>query len=128
MNPGELTAYLGLAAMILMGVATASTITLIAAFSGPRNPNARKVAPYECGIEEVVPMPGRFPVKFLQVAMLFLIFDVEAIAFYPAAAILKDASLAGHGLYLLGVLGIFLALIVLGFCYEWKKGAFDWIS
>lgn len=128
MNPGELQAYLSIGAMILMGVTVASVISLIAAFSGPRNPNPRKVAPYECGIEEVVPLPKRFPVKFLQIAMLFLIFDVEAIALYPAASILKGASAAGYGLYLLMVLGIFMALIVLGFFYEWKKGAFDWIS
>lgn len=128
MNPGELQAYLSIGAMILMAVVVATVISLIAFVSGPRNPNARKVAPYECGIEEVVPMPRRFPVKFLQVAMLFLIFDVEAIALYPAAAILKREAVNGHGLYLLLVLGIFLALIVLGFFYEWKKGAFDWIS
>jgi len=128
MNPGELQAYLSIGAMILMAVTTASVISLIAAFSGPRNPNPRKVAPYECGIEEVVPLPKRFSVKFLQIAMLFLIFDVEAIALYPAASILKGEAVNGNGLYLLVVLGIFLALIVLGFFYEWKKGAFDWIS
>jgi NADH-quinone oxidoreductase subunit A len=60
--------------------------------------------------------------------MLFLIFDVEAIALYPAVSILKTSAAHGQGLYVLGTLGVFLGLIVIGFLYEWKIGAFEWIS
>lgn len=125
---GELLQYTHLFAMLLMAATTAGVITLVSYFFGPRSPNARKLAPYECGIEELIPLPRRFPVKFLQVAMLFLIFDVEAIALYPAVTVLKSSAAVGDGLYVLGTVGGFLALILLGFIYEWKKGAFEWIS
>lgn len=120
--------YISLFAMLLMAGTVAAVITVVSYLFGPRAPNARKLAPYECGIEDIIPLPKRFPVKFLQVAMLFLIFDVEAIALYPAVAVLKPAALAGDGFYVLATVGSFLALILLGFAYEWKKGAFEWIS
>ena len=128
MSAPDLTNYLSILAMILMAVVVASVITILSFFFGPRNPSPQKLAPYECGIEELVPLPKRFPVKFLQIAMLFLIFDVEAIALYPAAAILKTAALQGQGLYVLATVGSFLALILIGYAYQWKKGAFEWIS
>lgn len=116
--------------MFLVAIILASAFTAIGFLFGPRNPNPRKLAPYECGIEEIVPIPKRFPVKFLQIAMLFLIFDVEAIALYPAITVLKGAGQAGlsQGLYVLGVVFSFLALMVVGFAYQWKRGAFEWIS
>jgi NADH-quinone oxidoreductase subunit A len=114
--------------MLLAAGTVACVITGISYFFGPRSPNVRKLSPYECGIEDIIPQPKRFPVKFLQVAMLFLIFDVEAIALYPAVSVLKAASAVGDGFYVLATVGSFLALSVLGFAYEWKKGAFEWIS
>lgn len=128
MQASELLQYSHLLAMLVAAGTIACVITGISYFFGPRSPNARKLAPYECGIEDIIPMPRRFPVKFLQVAMLFLIFDVEAIALYPAVAVLKSAAAVGDGFYVLGTVGSFLALILLGFIYEWKKGAFEWIS
>ena len=128
MNSVEFLQYSHLLAMLLAAATTASVITIISYFFGPRSPNERKLSPYECGIEDIVPMPKRFPVKFLQVAMLFLIFDVEAIALYPAVSVLKSSAAVGDGFYVLATVGSFLALIVLGFAYEWKKGAFEWIS
>lgn len=124
----ELGQYLNLLAAILMAATIAGVITGISYFFGPRSPNKRKLSTYECGIEDVIPLPKRFSIKFLHVAMLFLLFDVETIALYPAVTILKDASAVGEGWYVLGVVGFFWALIVLGFAYEWKKGAFEWIS
>lgn len=124
----EFHQYLNLLAMLLMAATIASVITGISYFFGPRAPNARKLSTYECGIEDVIPLPKRFPVKFLQVAMLFLIFDVETVALYPAVTVLKEASKVGDGIYVLATVGSFLALMILGFAYEWKKGAFEWIS
>lgn len=128
MNGSELLQYSHLLAMLVAAGTIAVTITIISYFFGPRAPNERKLSPYECGIEDLIPLPKRFPVKFLQVAMLFLIFDVEAIALYPAVSVLKSAAAVGDGLYVLATVGSFLALILLGFIYEWKKGAFEWIS
>lgn len=79
-------------------------------------------------------MPSRVSIRFLQVAMLFLIFDVEAVAFYPLATILKetadlDAQLGtSNALFLLAEFGTFFALLVVGYLYVWKKGAFRWNS
>lgn len=128
--------YVPLLAMLFAAATVAGVITAISFLAGPRAPNSRKLAPYECGIEEIIPLPKRFPVKFLQVAMLFLIFDVEAIALYPAVTVLRAAAagptLGGgpnpEALYVLATVGSFLALVLLGFVYEWKKGAFEWIS
>jgi len=120
--------YINIFAMILMACTMAGVITLLSFIVGPRNPNARKSEPYECGIEDIAPMPKRFPVKFLQVAMLFLIFDVEAIALYPAVAVLKEQAALGNGLYILGAVGSFMGVVVIGYAYQWKKGAFEWIS
>ncbi len=120
--------YTHLLAMLAAAATVAGVITGISYFFGPRSPSVRKLAPYECGVEDIIPLPKRFSIKFLQVAMLFLIFDVEAIALYPAVSVLKAASLQGDGFYILATVGSFLALIILGFAYEWKKGAFEWIS
>lgn len=128
MSGNEILQYSHLLAMIVAAVTIAGTITVISYFFGPRSPNERKLSPYECGIEDLIPLPKRFPVKFLQVAMLFLIFDVEAIALYPAVCVLKSAAAVGDGMYVLATVGSFLGLILLGFVYEWKKGAFEWIS
>lgn len=127
-DAAETLQYSHLLAMLTAAGTIAGAITVISYFFGPRAPNPRKLSPYECGIEDPVPLPKRFPVKFLQVAMLFLIFDVEAIALYPAVSVLKSAAAVGDGFYVLGTVGSFLALILLGFVYEWKKGAFEWIS
>ena len=128
MTGQEIINYQSIGAMVLMASIVALVLTILSFICGPRNPNPHKQQPYECGIEEIVPMPKRFPVKFLQIAMLFLIFDVEAIALYPACTILKTAAAQGNGLYVLGTVASFLVLIVIGFLYEWKKGAFEWIS
>lgn len=108
----------------------AGSILGISFLVGPRNPNPKKGQPYECGIEDIAPMPSRVSIRFLQVAMLFLIFDVEAVAFYPLATILQPVSMASRtdGLFLLAEFGTFFGLIVIGYLYVWKKGAFRWNS
>ena len=112
---------------IMIGVAAfvAAVILGLSFVVGPRNPNSHKLQPYECGIEDLQPLPRRFPVKFLQVAMLFLIFDVEAVAFYPLATILGKSA---QFVFLLGELLVFVALLLVGYFYVWKKGAFHWTS
>lgn len=116
--------------MLLVAATIAGTILGISFVVGPRNPNPRKSQPYECGIEEIVPMPKRVSVKFLQVAMLFLIFDVEAVAFYPLATILKTQAQNDQiaAAFLLAEMLVFVVLLVVGYLYVWKKGAFKWTS
>lgn len=120
--------YAHIGIMLAIAAAIAFGILGISFLVGPRNPNPHKAQPYECGIEDLAPMPSRVPVRFLQVAMLFLVFDVEALAFYPLATILKPVSQAsmGDGLFLLAEVGTFFTLLVVGYLYVWKKGAFRW--
>ena len=116
--------------MLAVATAIAGGILGISFFVGPRNPNKQKGRPYECGIEDVTPMPSRVSIRFLQVAMLFLVFDVEAVAFYPLATILKSVSEQSlqNGLFLLAEFGTFFGLIVIGYLYVWKRCAFRWNS
>lgn len=122
--------YANIGIMMAVAAFIAGAILACSFLFGPRNPNPQKGKPYECGIEEINPMPSRVSIRFLQVAMLFLIFDVEAVAFYPLVTILKDVSKASfsNGLFLLAEFGTFFALIVVGYLYVWKKGAFRWNS
>jgi NADH-quinone oxidoreductase subunit A len=91
---------------------------------GPSNPNPAKVAPYESGI---IPDPEtnvagqRFPVKFYLVAMLFIIFDVEAVFLYPWATVLVDLSWYG-----LAIMGVFLLLLLESYFYVVRKGGLEW--
>lgn len=126
--------YANIGIMLAVASLIAGSVLGISFLVGPRNPNPKKGQPYECGIEEIAPMPTRVSIRFLQVAMIFLIFDVEAVAFYPLATILKEtatldaANGTSNALFLLAEFGTFFALLVVGYLYIWKKGAFRWNS
>src|SRR5687767_5362395 len=86
---GMLALYLGIAAAIVGVLAT------IAGQFGPKNPTAAKIRPYECGVSEPQPTQARWPVRFALVAMLFLIFDVEGLFFYPWAVLIRELQVQG---------------------------------
>ena len=88
---------------------------------GDRRPSTEKSRPYECGNLETVPFRGRFSVKFYLVAMLFLLFDVEVVFFYPWAVVFRDLGWSG-----LAAMGVFLFILLYGYFYAWKRGAFEW--
>jgi len=90
-------------------------------FLGPKKPTPEKLAPYECGIQEIEAPKRRFPVKYLLTGMLFIVFDIEIVSFYPLAVLM-------HNLGVLGLieLVIFLAILMVGYVYVWRKGAFTW--
>ena len=90
----------------------------------PKRPTLAKLAPYECGIEtERMPKTERFPIKFYLVAMLFIIFDIETIFLFPWAVSFRQLGLFG-----LGEMAVFIALVFVAYVYVWKKGGFDWES
>ncbi|MBX0327878.1 NADH-quinone oxidoreductase subunit A [Oscillochloris sp. ZM17-4] len=91
------------------------------ALLGPRHDTRRKLEPYESGMEPIGPAIRRIPVKFYIVAMLFIIFDIEVIFFYPFALVFR--ALGGPGLL---AMGVFFLVLLVGFAYEWKKGALRW--
>ncbi|HET6385828.1 MAG TPA: NADH-quinone oxidoreductase subunit A [Armatimonadota bacterium] len=105
----------GLAAAVAVGLSTASQ------WLGLKRPNADKLRPYECGVPPVGDANERHSVRFYLIGMLFILFDVEIIFLYPWAAVYRSLKLFG----LIEML-IFIAILVLGYIYAWKKGALDW--
>ena len=88
---------------------------------GPRRPDAEKLSPYECGFEAFEDTRGKFDVRYYLVAILFIIFDLEIAFLFPWAVALDSIGLVG-----LIAMGVFLLVLVVGFIYEWKKGALEW--
>jgi NADH-quinone oxidoreductase subunit A len=88
---------------------------------GPKHPTPAKLAPYECGIQEIEAPKQRFPVKYLVTGMLFIVFDVEAASIIPLAVLMRQLKVLGFV-----ELVIFAAVLLLPFLYVWRKGAFTW--
>jgi NADH-quinone oxidoreductase subunit A len=119
-----LVEYLPLLVLFVLAAAFVGLSMLVSNFLGPNRPNPTKVAAYESGI---IPEPetdvriSRFPVKFYLVAMLFIIFDVEAVFFYPWATVLRDL-----GWYGLGVMAVFVLLLFESYYYVLRRGGLEW--
>ncbi|MBA2286987.1 MAG: NADH-quinone oxidoreductase subunit A [Ktedonobacteraceae bacterium] len=107
--------------MVTLAVLFGLLVMVVTAVLGPRKPSAEKLAPYECGIQEIAPPKRRFPVKYLLTGMLFIAFDIEIVSFYPLAVLLHELKLLG-----LIQLLIFLVILAVGYIYVWRKGAFTW--
>jgi NADH-quinone oxidoreductase subunit A len=109
--------------LIIMGLAVvlALALTTVSIVFGPKRPSPAKLAPYECGIVPTTPARQRFPVKFYLMAMLFIVFDIEAIFLYPWAVWLKHLKGFGFEEML-----VFIAVLFLGLLYIWRKGVLDW--
>ena len=88
---------------------------------GPRRPDAAKASPYECGFEAFEDTRMKFDVRYYLVAILFIIFDLEIAFLFPWAVALDSI-----GIVALAAMGVFLLVLVVGFVYEWKKGALEW--
>ena len=93
----------------------------VSRLTGSHKPSAEKLAEYECGFPAFEDSRAQFDVRFYLVAILFIVFDLEAAFLYPWAVSLKDIGWTGWGSMM-----VFLAELVLGFAYAWKKGALEW--
>ncbi|MBO8140588.1 MAG: NADH-quinone oxidoreductase subunit A [Firmicutes bacterium] len=113
-------AYVPLLIYIGLALAVPLAITLLVETVSSRRPDPVKYLPYESG-HPTAALKGRFPVKFYVIAVLFVIFDVEAAAFYSWAVMLREL-----GAYGLAAMALFLAVFVLGDLYVWKKGGLEW--
>ena len=109
--------------LIMMALAFAFTVlvTGLTFVLGPKRPSPEKLAPYECGIQEISPPTKRFPVQYLVTGMLFIIFDIEAASIVPLAVLMKRLGTLG-----LVELVVFVVILVIPFFYVWRKGAFTW--
>jgi NADH-quinone oxidoreductase subunit A len=88
---------------------------------GTHQPNAEKLSPYECGFEAFEDARMKFDVRYYLVAILFILFDLEIAFLFPWAVSLKEIGLVGFVSMM-----VFLAILVVGFVYEWMKGALEW--
>jgi len=118
--------YLPILIHILLAGGIAGAIVTLSWLIGQRKPTRAKLAPYECGMTPVGDSRQPFSVKFYLVAMLFILFDVEAVFLYPWAVILRDLKAAGQGRFGLAEMMIYIAIVLVGFFYIWKKGALEW--
>jgi NADH-quinone oxidoreductase subunit A len=117
----DLSAYLPVILFILVGTAIGILPQALGFLLGPRRPDAQKNSPYECGFEAFEDARMKFDVRYYLVAILFILFDLEIAFLFPWAVALKDIGQTGFWAMM-----IFLAILVVGFIYEWKKGALDW--
>jgi NADH-quinone oxidoreductase subunit A len=104
-----------------VGIGALVTSGVLARLSGVQNPDSEKLSPYECGFEAFEDARMKFDVRYYLVAILFILFDLEIAFLFPWAIVLQDIGWFG----LISML-IFLAILVVGFIYEWKKGALEW--
>jgi NADH-quinone oxidoreductase subunit A len=118
--------YLPLLIHFLIAGALATGMVLLSWIIGYRRPTRAKLSPYECGMTPVGDARERFSVRFYLVAMLFILFDVEAVFLYPWAIILKELKAMGQGLFAISEMFIYIAIVLVGFFYIWKKGVLDW--
>ena len=117
----NLDQYLPVLLFILVGIAVGIIPQVIGYILGPNRPDAAKKSPYECGFEAFEDARMKFDVRYYLVAILFILFDLEIAFLFPWAVSLKEVGLAGFAAAV-----VFLAILVVGFAYEWKKGALDW--
>jgi NADH-quinone oxidoreductase subunit A len=113
--------YLPILIFLGIAVALASIILLASLLVARQNPDAEKLSAYECGFEAFEDARGRFDVRFYLVAILFIIFDLEVAFLFPWAVALGDIGMAGFWSMM-----VFLAVLTVGFVYEWKMGALEW--
>ncbi len=113
--------YEAVLVLLALGVTISVAFVLLSRFLGPRNANPEKVSVYECGVAPVGTARERFPVRFYLVAILFIVFDIEAVFLYPWARLFRELGLFG-----LIEMGVFILILVVGLVYAWRKGALEW--
>jgi NADH-quinone oxidoreductase subunit A len=128
--------YIPAALAILAGVGFALALTAAAKYLGPHRPSKEKDYPYECGSDVIGSPRARFEVKFYQVAIVFLVFDIETAFLYPWALRFRDLSCAGAleagicnagvSLFGIGEILVFMAILIVALAYVWRKRAVGW--
>ncbi len=116
-----LAQYLPVLIFIIVALVFGAVALSVGFALGPRRADEEKLSPYECGFEPFEDARMQFDVRYYLVAILFIIFDLEIAFLFPWAVALRDIGLLGFSAMM-----IFLAVLVIGFVYEWKKGALEW--
>jgi NADH-quinone oxidoreductase subunit A len=121
---------------IVLALGFGGLFTALAVLIGPKASNPEKLKPFECGSEPIGTPRGRYSVRFYQVAILFLVFDIEAAFMYPWALLYNQLSHASYslsvpGIFVVSVFGfvemlVFVAILVVALAYVWRKKAIGW--
>ena len=113
--------YFSILLFILVGLTVGALLLTVGALVSPNRPDAEKLSPYECGFEAFEDARMKFDVRYYLVAILFILFDLEIAFLFPWAVVLREIGFFGFAAMM-----VFLAVLIVGFVYEWKKGALDW--
>jgi len=113
--------YLPILIFMVIGLLVGGGAMVAGFMLGESRPDSQKNAPYECGFEAFESARMKFDVRYYLVAILFIIFDLEIAFLFPWAVVLESLGIVGFVAML-----IFLGILVVGFIYEWKKGALEW--
>ena len=113
--------YLPVLLFIVVGILIGGALLLVGSFVSPNRPDPEKRSPYECGFEAFEDARMKFDVRYYLIAILFILFDLEIAFLFPWAVVLPD--IGGFGFWSMMV---FLGILIIGFIYEWKKGALEW--
>jgi NADH-quinone oxidoreductase subunit A len=113
--------YFPILLFILVGLAFGVVPMLAGWLLAPNRPDSEKLSPYECGFEAFEDARMKFDVRYYLVAILFILFDLEIAFMFPWAVVLKEIGLFGYV-----AMVIFLGILVVGFIYEWMRGALEW--
>lgn len=116
-----LAEYVPVLLFILVALAFGSLLLAVGKTVAPNRPDAEKLSPYECGFEAFEDARMKFDVRYYLVAILFILFDLEIAFLFPWAV-----SLNNTGIFAFWSMMVFLGILVVGFIYEWKKGALEW--
>lgn len=118
--------YLPIAVLIIVATGLAGLVVVLGHLFGPKRYIETKMMPYESGMNPYGSGTRRMTVRYYLVAVLFILFDIEVIFFLPWAVILKDFIDNSLGLFALFEMFIFIAILLVGYAYAWKKGALEW--
>jgi NADH-quinone oxidoreductase subunit A len=118
---GMLQNYFPVLLFLVIGLLVGVAPLLLGWFAAPNRPDDEKLSPYECGFEAFEDARMKFDVRYYLVAILFILFDLEIAFMFPWAVVLKEIGMFG-----LAAMLVFLAILTIGFVYEWKKGALEW--
>ena len=113
--------YFPVLLFIAVGIGIGAVLLGLGKFVAPNRPDPEKLSPYECGFEAFEDARMKFDVRYYLIAILFILFDLEIAFLFPWAVVLPDIGIFGFWSMM-----IFLAILIIGFVYEWKKGALEW--
>jgi len=116
-----LAEYFPILLFMLVALVVGIAPVVLGALLGPHRPDPEKLSPYECGFEAFEDARMKFDVRYYLIAILFILFDLEIAFLFPWAVVLQEIGFFGFMAMM-----VFLGILVVGFIYEWKKGALEW--